>query len=181
LADRILSELSEAPKERWNECDPGLVAFAKLGEDVSAIQFVNTANARTPMYQAAAQFYETYDLLLTPTVATPPFEVNHNTPPDGRFGDEWFAWSPFSYPFDLTLQPAASVRCGMTQSGLPVGLQIVAPILSDALVLRAARAFETVRPWPMLSEPRTVTWCHSEFFATLSSSKRALSLSFLSP
>jgi aspartyl-tRNA(Asn)/glutamyl-tRNA(Gln) amidotransferase subunit A len=75
-------------------------------------------------------------------------------PPDGRFGEDWIAWTPYSYPFNLTLLPAASVPCGLTKAGLPVGLQIVAPMAREDLVLRASRAFESVRPWPSLSEPR---------------------------
>jgi aspartyl-tRNA(Asn)/glutamyl-tRNA(Gln) amidotransferase subunit A len=55
-------------------------------------------------------------------------------------------WTPFSYPFNLTQQPAITVPCGLTQSGLPMGLQIVGPMFGDALVLRAARAYESVMP-----------------------------------
>ncbi|MBV9234090.1 MAG: amidase [Candidatus Eremiobacteraeota bacterium] len=149
-----MSELGEIPQERWGECDPGFVVCAKAGADVKAIDFMANVNARTPLFQQMSEFHDTYDVLLTPTVATAPFEVGHNTPPDGRFGDDWMRWAPYSYPFDLTLQPAASVPCGMTESGLPVGLQIVAPLLRDDLVLRVARAFEQVRPWEMLGEPR---------------------------
>jgi aspartyl-tRNA(Asn)/glutamyl-tRNA(Gln) amidotransferase subunit A len=61
-------------------------------------------------------------------VATPAFAVNHDTPPDGRFGANWLAWTPYSYPFNLTLQPAASLPCGLTGAGLPVGLQVVGPV-----------------------------------------------------
>ncbi len=56
--------------------------------------------------------------------------------------DDWSAWTPFSYPFNLTLQPAATVPAGFTEAGLPVGLQIVGGMYQDAMVLRAARAFE---------------------------------------
>jgi aspartyl-tRNA(Asn)/glutamyl-tRNA(Gln) amidotransferase subunit A len=55
-------------------------------------------------------------------------------------------WTPFSYPFNLTQQPACSIPCGLTQEGLPIGLQIVGPMFGDALVLRAARAYEKLRP-----------------------------------
>jgi aspartyl-tRNA(Asn)/glutamyl-tRNA(Gln) amidotransferase subunit A len=55
-------------------------------------------------------------------------------------------WTLFSYPFNLTEQPAISVPCGLTQSGLPIGLQIVGPMFEDALVLRVARAYESVNP-----------------------------------
>jgi aspartyl-tRNA(Asn)/glutamyl-tRNA(Gln) amidotransferase subunit A len=55
-------------------------------------------------------------------------------------------WTPFSYPFNLTQQPAVTVPCGLTRAGLPMGLQIVGPMFGDALVLRAARAYESVKP-----------------------------------
>jgi aspartyl-tRNA(Asn)/glutamyl-tRNA(Gln) amidotransferase subunit A len=63
-------------------------------------------------------------------------------------------WSPYTYPFNMTHQPAASVPCGLTKDGLPIGLQIVGPAHKDALVLRAARAFESMRPFPTISAPR---------------------------
>ena len=63
--------------------------------------------------------------------------------------DRWIAWSPYTYPFNLTQQPAASVPCGLTRAGLPAGLQIVGPRYADALVLRAARAFESARPFAL--------------------------------
>ena len=84
-------------------------------------------------------FHRRYDLLLTPTLPLPAFEVGHDTPADGSYGDDWTAWTPFTYPFNITQQPAASVPCGITQTGLPAGLQIVGPHGADALVLRAAR------------------------------------------
>jgi aspartyl-tRNA(Asn)/glutamyl-tRNA(Gln) amidotransferase subunit A len=153
------SELSSTPPERWGECDPGLVAFAQPGQDIRAADFISRTNGRTPLFRAMSEFHRHYDLLLTPTVATSAFEVGHNTPPDGRFGQEWFSWSRYSYPFDLTLQPAASVPCGQTSGGLPVGLQIIAPFLRDDLVLKAARAFESARPWPMLDAMSPLPGC----------------------
>jgi aspartyl-tRNA(Asn)/glutamyl-tRNA(Gln) amidotransferase subunit A len=67
----------------------------------------------------------------------------------------WTEWTPFTYPFNLTQQPAASIPCGMTSRGLPIGLQIVGPRYADARVLRAARAFETLQPIPVLDAPRS--------------------------
>jgi aspartyl-tRNA(Asn)/glutamyl-tRNA(Gln) amidotransferase subunit A len=58
----------------------------------------------------------------------------------------WIDWSPFSYPFNMTRQPAASIPCGLTSTGLPIGLQIVGPLYAEDRVLRAARAFETTQP-----------------------------------
>jgi aspartyl-tRNA(Asn)/glutamyl-tRNA(Gln) amidotransferase subunit A len=54
-------------------------------------------------------------------------------------------WTPFSYPFNLTQQPASTVPCGLTTGGLPIGLQFVGPMFGDALVLRASRAYEAAR------------------------------------
>ena len=71
--------------------------------------------------------------------------------PAGSDDPHWPGWTPFTYPFNLTQQPAASVPCGFTSSGLPIGLQIVGPRYADALVLRAARAFEAAHPQPTLA------------------------------
>ena len=142
------------PEACRSELDPGLLALAEAGRGIGGADFIEAAGARNALFSATARFHERYDLLLTPSVATPAFAVNHDTPPDGRFGPNWLAWTPYSYPFNLTLQPAASLPCGLTAAGLPVGLQVVGPALRDDLVLRASRAFESVRPWARLSEVR---------------------------
>ena len=100
------------------------------------------------------RFHERYDLLLTPQMPVPAIEAGRVTPADGRFGDEWINWSPYTYPFNLTQQPAASVPCGFASDGLPVALQIVGPPRRDALVLRAARAYESACPFATLAAPR---------------------------
>jgi aspartyl-tRNA(Asn)/glutamyl-tRNA(Gln) amidotransferase subunit A len=94
------------------------------------------------------QFHERYDLLLTPALPLVAFEAGLEV---ARVMKEkrWTEWAPFSYPFNLTQQPAASVPCGLTTDGLPVGLQIVGPRYKDWMVLRAARAFESTLPIPM--------------------------------
>lgn len=148
------SVLRGIPEERRGEVDPAFVAIAERGRAILGADFVAAANARAALSLAMARFHERYELLLTPTLATPAFEVGRNTPAAGPLGEDWLAWTPYSYPFNLTLQPAASVPCGLNRAGLPVGLQIVGPMGRDDLVLKAARAFETIRPWPVLSEPR---------------------------
>jgi aspartyl-tRNA(Asn)/glutamyl-tRNA(Gln) amidotransferase subunit A len=80
--------------------------------------------------------------------------VGDLVPASGEWGTAWTDWAPFSYPFNLTQQPAATVPCGLTSDGLPVALQIVGPFGADALVLRASRAFEGAQPFPMLDAPR---------------------------
>ena len=69
------------------------------------------------------------------------FAAGHNVPPDSGL-TEWMHWTPFSYPFNLTQQPAASVPCGLAQNGLPVGLQVVGARFADDQVLRVCRTYE---------------------------------------
>jgi aspartyl-tRNA(Asn)/glutamyl-tRNA(Gln) amidotransferase subunit A len=100
-------------------------------------------------YNGTASFFERFDLLLTPTVPCSPFPIGRESPDsiDGNSLRERFAWLRFLYPFNLTGQPAASVPCGFTKSGLPVGLQIVGKRLFDSTVLGAATIFEQIKPW----------------------------------
>ena len=91
-------------------------------------------------------FHERYDLLLTPTLPIPAFEAGVEVPA-GWPGERWTSWTPFTYPFNMTQQPAASVPCGFTAAGLPVGLQIVGPRHADARVLVAAHAFQQATDW----------------------------------
>ena len=92
------------------------------------------------------RFHRSHDLLLTPTLPIPAFPVGRFMPEGGDVR-RWIDWTPFTYPFNLTQQPAASIPCGFASSGLPVGLQIVGPMHRDDLVLRAAYAFEQAHPF----------------------------------
>ena len=126
--------------------EPGLVETAARGVGVSALDFLAARAARQTLAQQMSAFHETYDLLLTPTLAVPPFPVGLLVPPNMK-ADDWKAWTPFTYPFNMTKQPAASVPAGFTKAGLPVGLQIVAGLRREDKVLRAARAYEKACPW----------------------------------
>jgi aspartyl-tRNA(Asn)/glutamyl-tRNA(Gln) amidotransferase subunit A len=94
------------------------------------------------------RFFEKYDLLLSPTVATAAFAHGILYPGtiDGQAVSRE-ASSAFTFPFNMTGEPAASVPCGFTREGLPIGLQIVGRRFEDATVLRASAAFEAARPW----------------------------------
>jgi aspartyl-tRNA(Asn)/glutamyl-tRNA(Gln) amidotransferase subunit A len=122
--------------------DPGLLEVAEQGSKITLAQFQDAQAKRGALGVHMNLFHREHDLLVTPTLAVPAFDVGQESPIKGR----WTDWTPFSYPFNLTGQPAASIPCGFTKGGLPVGLHIVGPRFADALVLRAARAFETVRP-----------------------------------
>jgi aspartyl-tRNA(Asn)/glutamyl-tRNA(Gln) amidotransferase subunit A len=94
------------------------------------------------------RFMSRYDLLLTPTLAVPPFQLHVQGPEkiDGKIVPP-FKWLAFTFPFNLTGQPAATVPAGFSKDGLPIGLQIVGRHLDDPTVMRAAAAFETAQPW----------------------------------
>jgi len=127
--------------------DPDFAAQAQLGAGYSALDIQRLHLRRGALGSHMRQFMQRYDLLVTPAVAVPAFDARPagHTPmgPESMLG-----WTPFSYPFNLTQQPACSIPCGLTREGLPIGLQIVGPMFGDALVLRAARAYESVRPIP---------------------------------
>ena len=125
--------------------DPDFRAQALLGSAFSALDIQQLNLRRGALGAHMRQFMQRYDLLLTPAVAIPAFDVR----PAGQAPmtpESMLGWTPFSYPFNLTQQPACSMPCGLTQDGLPIGLQLVGPMFGDALVLRAARAYESVRP-----------------------------------
>lgn len=127
--------------------DPDFAAEARLGSAFSALDVQRLILRRGALGAHMRLFMERFDLLVTPTVPVPAFDARPpgqtDVTPAGLLG-----WTPFSYPFNLTQQPACTIPCGLTASGLPIGLQLVGAMFADALVLRAARAFESVRPVP---------------------------------
>jgi aspartyl-tRNA(Asn)/glutamyl-tRNA(Gln) amidotransferase subunit A len=125
--------------------DPGLLEVAAQGEKIGAHELLEAQQKRGALGVHMNLFHRDYDLLVTPTLAVPAFDAGREFPQTSG-GKRWTDWTPFTYPFNLTQQPAASIPCGFTKDGLPVGLQIIGPRYADALVLRAARAFESVRP-----------------------------------
>ena len=126
--------------------DQPLLAIAARGFELSALEYRALEKQREGFARRFNLLHQHYDLLVTPQLATTAFEVNHEVPPGGRM-QRWWEWSPFTYPFNLSQQPAATVPCGFASSGLPVAMQIVGAKWNDAAVLRAARAYEQVAPF----------------------------------
>ena len=151
VAAAIVGAVSPADHEKM---DPGFRRLGEIGRRTTLADYLAAHARRAELTQAMLRFHERYDLLLTPQMPLPAFEAGRVTPADGRFGEDWIGWSPYTYPFNLTQQPAASVPCGFSKDGLPLALQIVGPPRGDAMVLRAARAFESARPFEVLEEPR---------------------------
>jgi aspartyl-tRNA(Asn)/glutamyl-tRNA(Gln) amidotransferase subunit A len=138
--------LKGIPKEKHNLIDAGLREVAALGDKMTAHDVLEAQMKRGALGAHMNLFHRDYDLLLTPTLSVPAFDAGKEFPEGVK---RWIDWTPFSFPFNLTQQPACSIPCGLTKDGLPVGLHIVGPRYDDGLVLRAARAFETARPFAM--------------------------------
>ncbi len=136
--------------DEWaDQMDPLLLRRVEQGRNLSLIDVGKAENARTTLYHRVRRFFETYDLLLLPTTATLPPPAHGSYPAEvaGRSITSPYEILLLTFAFNLTGQPAISVPAGWTDDGLPVGLQIVGRQRADALVLRAAAAFEAVAPW----------------------------------
>ena len=150
---RFFWSVHEAPLaeylEEWGaQMDPGLVACIKAGLGHSAEDYLRM---RARKFEYVGQWHRwmaDWDLLITPAVSVPAFPAERLQPDDWpQHPWDWIMWAEFSYPFNMSGQPAASVPCGFTDAGLPVGLQIVAKRFDDLGLLNAAAAFEAARPW----------------------------------
>jgi aspartyl-tRNA(Asn)/glutamyl-tRNA(Gln) amidotransferase subunit A len=141
-----LKGMREMERRLGDKMTPHLRDFLKT--EWTAEQLTDAMVARKAVNNKMWRFMRKYDLLLTPTLAVPPFEIGIQGPTmiDGR-EVEPFEWLHFTYPLNFTGQPAASVPAGWTDDGLPIGLQIVGRHLDDALVLRASACFEAAQPW----------------------------------
>lgn len=125
--------------------DPGLQEVANMGDRITINDYINNGFIRSQLCVSMRMFHEEFDILLTPTMPSPAFSLGKDTP-IGSNGEKWDSYCPFTYPFNLTGQPAATVPCGFTSDGLPVGLQIVGRHFDEVSVLRTARAFEKLNP-----------------------------------
>ncbi|NQW00391.1 MAG: amidase [Rhodospirillales bacterium] len=148
-ARRLVTRFSAAQQKVM---DPGLLEIVETASHFTLPAYMDAVDERAALGLTMNRFHDTYDLLLTPTLPIPAFEAGQELS-DPASQSRWPDWTPFSYPFNLTGQPACSVPCGFTRAGLPAGLQIVGPMHGDPLVMRAAAAFEAVRPFKMPLNP----------------------------
>lgn len=125
--------------------DPGLVAIAEIGRRVTAQEWLAAEYIRAELKVTMARFHQRYDALLTPTMPITALPAGIDFP-EGEGMTDWTDWSPFTYPFNMTGQPAVSVPCGFDAGGLPIGVQFVAARFRDDIVLRLARAYQAAFP-----------------------------------
>jgi aspartyl-tRNA(Asn)/glutamyl-tRNA(Gln) amidotransferase subunit A len=170
IADPRFADTHEMIRSMWNahyagnygrylrewrdRMDPGLVAAIEDGFRYSAAHYVETRGKKLAHWDTVRPLFEKYHLLLTPSVSVTAFEVGRLNPAHfPQHAWDWFPWASFSYPFNFTGQPAASVPAGFTPSGMPVGLQIVGRRYADLTVLQASAAFAQARPWAQRRPP----------------------------
>jgi aspartyl-tRNA(Asn)/glutamyl-tRNA(Gln) amidotransferase subunit A len=164
--DFLVTLLSETLTAHENELDkykeivfPPYIPFLDFASAYNNRDVIRVQFHRYQFYEQVSQVFEKYDLLLTPTLATAAFEAGDKGPlaPAKVNGQDASpsSWLCFTYPFNFTGQPAASVPCGFNSEGLPVGLQIVGRRFDEAMVLRAAAAFEKAHSWRDKKPPIT--------------------------
>ena len=144
--------LRAVPRDRWQECDPGFLALAREGLDVSLAAFGEAMAARSRLIAGLASFHLDHDVLITPTMPTLPPRTD--TVYHSADFDRWQHAVPYTVPFNLTGQPAASMPVAVSESGLPIGIQVIAARFREDLVLRTARVIESAmgftQPHPLL-------------------------------
>lgn len=149
FAQRVLQLF---PPEKHQLLDPTLLTMARDGAKYSSAELVASMADRRTLSMGWNLFFEKYDLLLSPTLAVPAFDTGRMAP-DRADGTPNLLWSPYTYHFNLSRHPSASVPCGLIRAGLPVGLMITAGHYRDALVLRAAHRYQQAAPLKLPTLP----------------------------
>jgi aspartyl-tRNA(Asn)/glutamyl-tRNA(Gln) amidotransferase subunit A len=138
--------VSKMPEDKRALLEPGLAEVYQQSLSITLEEYFDATRERGILGSQMRVFMEGYDLLVTPTLPIPAFEAGRLSPVEDSKG-KWVNWTPFTYPFNLTQQPAASVPCGFTKAGLPAGLQIIGKMFADHTVLRASQAYEQATAW----------------------------------
>jgi aspartyl-tRNA(Asn)/glutamyl-tRNA(Gln) amidotransferase subunit A len=148
MAAQLHAAFGDRVAERVGDVDRSFARFVEQGARVTAREYLGARARMHEFWQEVVAFLARFDLLITPTVAVPPFAAD-GKPPREVAGEpsSVLGWMPFTYPFNITGQPAASVPAGWTAENLPIGVQIVGQRHADATVLAACAAYEAACPW----------------------------------
>ncbi len=135
-------------EERRNDfADYGLKAL-EHGQEVTGADLSRAINEVDKIGRRLEDFFDDFDLLLSPTMAVPAFPIEQRPSViGGREVEPFWGFLPFTYPINMSGQTAASVPCGYSEDGMPIGLHIIGPRGSEAKVLQASAAFEQAQPW----------------------------------
>ncbi len=148
-AAKVVASMSE---EAQQQLDPGFLDIAMQGSRINIVDYMQAVDKRAELGQKMQAFHRDYDVLITPTLPDTAFPVGQNTRSAAE--QHWMQWTPFSYPFNLTQQPALSVPCGQL-NGLPVGLQVIADRGQDSLAINVAGYIESAFSTEFLQVPRS--------------------------
>ena len=135
--------------EKWGEkLDPALLKLVEAGLSYGTFDLPKAIIERRNFYEKFMPIFDDYDILITPTTAITAFELGIPYPTKiNNVNVSPTAWQPFTYPFNMTGQPAATIPCGWSKEGLPIGMQIVGKTFDDKTVLQVSKAFEDISPW----------------------------------
>ncbi len=136
--------LNSLPDEKKALLEPALADVVEQAKSLTLEDVYEANRQRGLLGSQMRQFMTKYDALITPALPIAAFDAGRLEPASPDPSGKWVSWTPFTYPFNLTQQPAASVPCGFVKSGLPAGLQIAGRMFDDAMVMRIARAYERV-------------------------------------
>jgi len=134
--------LGHLPPEKKALLDPALADVVEQAASITVQDLFEANRARGLLGTQMRQFMEKHDVLLTPTLPIAAFGAGLLQPADPDNHGKWVNWTPFTYPFNLTQQPAASVPCGFTKAGLPAGLHVIGQMFDDKTVLKVCAAYE---------------------------------------
>lgn len=151
FVEMVGNDLQHIRPDGTSLMNPDLTRFVLKRKDILARDYMAAHAERKALYAGVHEFFKDVDVLLTPTMAIPPFKHPRDMSeyPHTVNGVEVSptGWHPFTFPFNITGQPAATVPCGFSRAGLPIGLQIIGRRFEDLLVMQAAAGFESARPW----------------------------------
>jgi aspartyl-tRNA(Asn)/glutamyl-tRNA(Gln) amidotransferase subunit A len=135
--------------EEWKKVAyPPFLGFLRFAKGLTYKDYIKIEAKKQELWRAVKIIFDKYDFLVTPTTAVKPFDIGRTAPKEvaGRPATP-LAWMPFTYPFNFTGQPAASLPAGLSKEGLPIGMQIVGRKFDDVGVLKLSKAFQEVSPW----------------------------------
>jgi aspartyl-tRNA(Asn)/glutamyl-tRNA(Gln) amidotransferase subunit A len=145
-------DLQKDFNNRLDDLSPDLKGTIRLGLDNNAMNIGKALDQRKRVYEAMYQYFKNYDILITPTLPCPAikpgwFETGTTFPSIGKKTLSIMSWMTYTYPFNMTGLPAASIPSGWSSSDLPIGMQIVGKRYDEKTVLQVSKAFEEVAPW----------------------------------
>lgn len=135
--------------DEWKDkLDPTLVTWVEAGLQFPASSLPLAMKTRAEFYESVYETFKDYDIIVTPTTAVPAFELGTAAPRQiNGIHVRATDWQPFTFPFNFTGHPAASIPCGWTNDNLPIGMQIVGKRFDELLILQVSKAFEEIAPW----------------------------------